>query len=96
MDTDRIHDILSSNLPEFRAMGVRTLAIFGSAARDATQDDSDVDILVEFEDRPTFDGFMDLNFRLEQLLGRRVDLVTLGALKHSMRDDVLREARYVA
>lgn len=77
-------------------MGVRRLAFFGSGARDALGPNSDIDVLVEFEGSPTFDRFMDLNFRLEEILGRRVDLVTPSALKPIMKEEVLRDAVYVS
>ena len=62
-------------------LGVASLALFGSAARDQLAPSSDIDILVRFSGRPTFDAFMDVKLELEVLLGRRVDLVTPGAVK---------------
>ena len=62
-------------------LGVASLALFGSAARDRLASSSDVDILVRFSGRPTFDAFMDVKLELEERLGRRVDLVTPGAIK---------------
>jgi hypothetical protein len=65
-------------------LGVKTLAVFGSVARDEARQDSDVDILVEFQDKATFDGYMDLKFFLEDLLGRPVDLVTKKSIRPRM------------
>ena len=62
-------------------LGVASLKLFGSAARDQLGPSSDIDILVRFADRPTFDAFMDVKLELETRLGRRVDLVTPGAVK---------------
>ncbi len=42
--------------------GVKSLELFGSVARDQARADSDVDILVEFEETPTFAQYMDSNF----------------------------------
>ena len=64
---------------------VRTLAIFGSIARDEAADNSDVDVLVVFDRKASFDLFMDLKFYLEELLGLRVDLVTDKALRPQVR-----------
>jgi len=64
---------------------VRTLAIFGSIARDEAADNSDVDVLVVFDRKATFDLFMDLKFYLEELLGIQVDLVTDKALRPQIR-----------
>ncbi len=78
-----------------RRFGVKSLAVFGSVARGEAGPGSDVDILVEFEGRATFDRYMGLKFFLEDLLGTRVDLVTRRALKPRMRPYVEREAVYV-
>ena len=78
-----------------RRFGVKSLAVFGSVARGEAGPDSDVDILVEFESRATFDRYMGLKFFLEDLLGRQVDLVTRKALKPRLRPYVEREAIYV-
>ena len=75
---------------------VRGLAIFGSIARDVAADDSDVDVLVVFEGKASFDLFMDLKFYLEDLLGAQVDLVTDKALRPQVRRAIEREMIHVA
>lgn len=77
-------------------LGVKRLAVFGSAARGENGPDSDVDLLVEFVDAPTFDRYMELKFWLEDLLGRKVDLVTGGALRPELAPTIEREAVDVA
>jgi predicted nucleotidyltransferase len=79
-----------------RRFAVRSLFLFGSAARGQAGPASDVDVLVEFNGPPTFDRYMDLKFHLEDLLGLRVDVVTPAALKPRMRPVVQREAVRVA
>lgn len=91
-------DVLASirqNLSELERFDVRSIAVFGSVARDEATPDSDVDVLVEFG-RATFDGYMGLKFFLEDLLGTRVDVATPDMLKPRIRDNVLREAVRVA
>ena len=96
MKKNKILEILRGHRDELRKrFGVKSLAVFGSVARGEAGPESDVDILVEFEGRATFDRYIGLKFFLEDLLGRRVDLVTRKALKPRMRPYVEREAIYV-
>ena len=67
------------------------IGLFGSAARDELRDDSDVDVLVSFRGRATFDGYMGLKSYLEDLIGRKVDLVTETGLKPRARSHVERD-----
>ena len=79
-----------------KALGVKSLKLFGSAARNTAQLGSDVDFLVRFSGAPTFDRFMDLKFHLEEVLGAKVDLVTEDALRPEMRQSVEKDALLVA
>jgi predicted nucleotidyltransferase len=56
---------------DYTCFGIKSLELFGSLARDEARVTSDVDILVEFEETPTFDHYMGLKFYLEDLLGTR-------------------------
>lgn len=96
MRRDEILRILREHRADVERFGVTSFAIFGSAARDQVREDSDVDILVEFQKPPTFKIYMGLKFFLEDLLGRKVDLVSRGTLKPRVRPYVEREAIYVA
>ena len=75
---------------------VKHLALFGSTARGEAREDSDVDVLVDFEGPATFDGYMGLKFYLEELLGKEVDLVTESGLKPRARPHVKRDLIRVA
>lgn len=83
-------DRLAAHADELHGMGVRWLGVFGSVARDEAGPDSDVDVLVDL-DEITFDRFMDLKLRLEDVLGRRVDLVLRESLRPRIRDRILGE-----
>jgi predicted nucleotidyltransferase len=89
-------DILRSHEAEFRTMGVRSLFIFGSTARNQARPTSDVDLLVEFDGPATLDRYMTLKERLEALLQARVDLVTTRGLKPRLKAVIDREAVLVA
>lgn len=95
MTRDEILQCLSAHRQELAKLGVKSLAVFGSVARGEARPESDLDLLVEFEGRTTFDQYMELKFSLEELLGRRVDLVTRKALKPQLRSHVEAEAVHV-
>lgn len=97
MSKERILSLLAGRREDILArFGVKTLGIFGSAARDDMRSGSDVDILVEFQDAATFDKYMDLKAYLESLLGTSVDLVTEEALKPRMRPIIEKDMVRVA
>jgi predicted nucleotidyltransferase len=75
--------------------GVASLALFGSTARDAARSDSDIDILVSFEGPATSERYFGVQFFLEDLFGRPVDLVTDKALRPELRPFIEREAVHV-
>jgi len=83
---------LAAKQDELRAFKVKALSVFGSVARGEAGHDSDVDLLVEFSQPVGLFEFARLQNFLEGLLECRVDLVTPGALRESMRERVLREA----
>ncbi|NOT00521.1 MAG: nucleotidyltransferase family protein [Phycisphaerales bacterium] len=79
--------------------GIRRLALFGSVLRDDFTENSDVDVLVEFNPGArTGLAFFDMQDELSGILGRKVDLNTAGFLSRHIREDVLRKAKdvYVA
>lgn len=72
--------------------GVVKIGIFGSTAREAERIDSDVDVLVRFAPgKATFRNFMELAYFLEELFGRRVDLVTEQGLNQYLRPRIEEE-----
>ena len=86
-----------SDLAETLArLGVRSLSLFGSAARDALGATSDVDLLVELDGPARLDTYMELKFLLEDRLGRRVDLLTPRALHPRLAERIEGELRRVA
>lgn len=97
MSRDEILHILRQHWQEIQTrFGVERLALFGSTARGEARPDSDVDLLVRFRVTPGYDGYFALRCYLEELLGRRVDLVMEGALHQRVRPVVEQEAQDVA
>ena len=86
--------IPKDRLPEFcRRHRIRRLALFGSVLRDDFCDQSDVDVLVEFEPGASVGlRFFAIERELSEMLGRKVDLNTAGFLSPHFRDEVLAEA----
>jgi len=68
------------------------MSIFGSVVRREEGDISDIDILVDFSEPIGFFAFLECEEYLEQLLGRKVDLVSRKALKPKIGERILKEA----
>lgn len=81
---------------DLERLGVKSLALFGSTVRGEAEEDSDVDLLVEFHRPVGLFEFVDVKRFLEDVLGCRVDLGTADSLKPRLRESVLAEAVYVA
>jgi predicted nucleotidyltransferase len=96
MQRNEILKILHEHRADLEKHGVKSLALFGSAVREEMTPRSDVDLLVEFAQPVGLFEFLRLNFYLEELLGRRIDLVTPDALKSQLRERILAEAIYAA
>lgn len=76
---------------------MKRLGLFGSFKRDTPTVDSDIDFLVEFEvGQKTFDNFIQLAFLLEDLLQRRVELVTQESLSPYIGPRILAEIEYAS
>ena len=88
-------NVPTEKIAEFcRRHHIRRLASFGSVLRDDFRPDSDVDMLVEFEEGKTPGlAFFGMQNELSDLLGRRVDLVTYGCLNRWIRRSVLASAQ---
>ena len=96
---EAIQERLRSNQNHFASKyGVRKIGLFGSYAHGAPDDDSDVDLLVEF-DRPLGLRFMEFADELERLLGRRVGLLTPSGLEgirvRTVAANISRSVEYV-
>ena len=82
---------------QLAALGVTSVGLFGSFAKERQTPKSDVDILVEFApDKHSFDNFMELSFFLEDLFGRKVEVLTPEALSPHIGPYILREVERVS
>ena len=93
-ETDQVLEALREIRIEIaERFSVKRIGVFGSFARGDAEAESDVDIVVELSD-PTFDHYMDLKFRLEEVLQRSVDLVMAETLKPRLKPIIEREVVY--
>ena len=96
MNRSRAIELLTRSKPIRAARyGVTELALFGSTARDAARNDSDVDVLVSFDGPATSERYFGVQFYLEDLFGVPIDLVTDKALRPELRPFVAKEAVHV-
>lgn len=96
MTKQQIYQLIAANQDKLREFGVLRCGLFGSFVRDEAVDQSDVDMLVVFDPSlKTFHNFMDLCFFLEDLFGRKVDVVTPESLSPFIGGHILQEVEYV-
>lgn len=91
---EKLHATLHALLPKLREQyGVHALWLFGSRQRGTARPDSDLDVLVEFDDRPlSLFKFVELENHLSDALSLRVDLVEKQTLKPAIGRHILEEA----
>jgi uncharacterized protein len=96
MNRQRILELLTQYKPTLAARyGVIHMALFGSTARDTAGANSDMDVLVSFDGPATSERYFGVQFFLEDLLGRPIDLVTDEALRSELRPFIEKEAVHV-
>ncbi|CCF86190.1 nucleotidyltransferase family protein [Nitrolancea hollandica] len=90
----RRNDVLRSlgeHRDELAHLGVGSIALFGSVARGEARPESDIDLLVDFNQPVGLFELVDLKNYLEELLGCSVDLVTRDSLKRQLRERILKD-----
>ena len=92
MRLEDVKNALAAHEAELKERGVKSLAVFGSVARGYAGPDSDVDLLVEFDRATGIFALLNLQRRLEEILGYKVDLVSRAGVHPALRDRILSEA----
>ena len=93
MDRAQVLHLLIRHKPGLAArFGLTEIALFGSVVRGTARSDSDIDVLVAFDGPATSQRYFGVQFYLEDLLGRPVDLVTRKGLRAELRPYIEREA----
>ncbi len=88
---------LSNRRDSLAHFGVEQIGLFGSYVRGEANSDSDIDLLVEMnKDHKTFRNFLALNYYLEEIFGRKVELVTKQSLSPYIGPHILRTVEYAS
>ena len=97
LNKDNILQLLSKSHAEIKTFGVKEIGLFGSFLHLTNTDQSDIDILVEFEPgKKTFKNFMGLLFFLEDIFAREIDLITVESLSPHIGPHIIEEVEYAA
>lgn len=88
-----IIEILSRNKNLLKRYRVKKIGLFGSFSRNESNNESDIDLLVDFEEI-SLDNFIDLVFELEKIFGRKVDLLTEKGISPYILPYVQNEVRW--
>lgn len=89
---------IGANADRIRGFGIDRISVFGSFARDKQiKPSSDIDFILDFQPgKKSFDNLVDLGDFLENILGRKVELLTRGSLKSSIGLHILATAQEIA
>jgi predicted nucleotidyltransferase len=87
----QIEEIKQKILPILQLYGAKRAGLFGSYVRGEMREDSDIDILVEIEKDISLLDFVGLKLQIEEILGKKVDLVEYNTIKPLLRDSILNE-----
>lgn len=82
-------------IPILKRQGVIKAAIFGSAAKGEMKKNSDVDILVKFKNTKSLMELVGIQFKLEEKIGRKVDLLTYDSIYPLLKDRILDEQKII-
>lgn len=88
-----IFDILKKHKWLLQKYSVKRIGLFGSFSKNESNDKSDIDFLVDFDEK-SFDNFMELSFALEKLFNRKVDLLTDKAVSPYIMPFIKDEIRW--
>jgi len=89
---NEIQEGLKERLIEFcKDNDILYLGIFGSVAKGCERGDSDIDIIIKLKKRIGLFGFIEIQFKLEKIFGRKVDLITEKSISPHMKENVMDE-----
>ena len=92
---EQIIEIRKKILYALKQNDVKRASLFGSVVRGELTDESDIDILVEFKGRKSLLDLVGLKLELEEMLKRKVDILTYNSLHPLLKDRILREQEVI-
>ena len=95
MKKDQIDEIKKTLIDVLREHEVKKAALFGSIVRGEATEESDIDLLIEFEGRKSLLDLAGLKLDLQELLRRRVDVLTYKSLHPLLRERILSEQEVI-
>lgn len=90
-----LEEIRNKTIPVLQRHDVKRAAIFGSFVREEQKEDSDIDILVEFKGDKSLLDLAGLKIELEEVLRRKVDVLTYNSLHPLLKDKILQEQKVI-
>ena len=81
-------EIKNKAIPILKDAGVTRSSVFGSYVRGEQNETSDIDILIDFPKGKSFFAFVDVKLKLEDALGKKVDLVEYDCIKPRLRESI--------
>jgi len=95
LSKEDIFKLLKQNKTKLKNHSVKKIGLFGSVLREDHTNESDIDLIVEFDEgKKNYDNFIELVFLLEGLFQRKIDLLTIEALNPYMKPKILKEAYF--
>ena len=91
----KLEEIKVKMIPVLRRYDVRKAAIFGSYVKGEEKEDSDIDILIEFKGEKSLLDLAGLKIELEEILERKVDVLTYNSLHPLLKDKILQEQKVI-
>jgi predicted nucleotidyltransferase len=86
-----ITDIKNRITPILKSHGVKSAAVFGSVARGTSNAESDVDVVIEIPRPYGLFEFVEIKNRIEDVLGKKVDLVEYNSIKPRIKDNIIKD-----
>ena len=95
MQIMKINQIKKKILPILKKNDIKRASLFGSVVRGEATEESDIDLLVEFKGEKSLLDLAGLKIELEEMLGKKVDVLTYNSLHPLLKDRILREQKVI-